>query len=188
MQSTLNKHIEAIIFCAPSPVKPSEIAKALTASLTYDITEKEVKEVMSELQERYTSEDFAFEIVNVAGGYQFMTKSTYRNTTSAFLQNRSKKKLTKSALETLSIIAYKQPVNKTEIEQIRGVGSDYVVKKLLEKGLIEIKGKSDAIGRPLLYGTTQRFLEYFGLNRIDQLPSPKEFSDSEQSIGEESAT
>ena len=88
-------------------------------------------------------------------------------------------------METLSIIAYKQPITKGEIEQIRGVNSDYSVQKLLEKELIEIQGKSEAIGRPLIYGTSPRFMEYFGINSVGELPQPKDFSNPDNQIGEQ---
>jgi len=103
------------------------------------------------------------------------------------LKQRSKRRLSTSALETLSIIAYKQPVTKSDLESIRGVNCDYAVQKLLEKGLVEIKGKSEAIGRPLLYGTTDQFMEYFGINNINELPTPKDFAHQEDdnTIGEE---
>ena len=87
-------------------------------------------------------------------------------------------------METLSIIAYKQPVTRSDLEQIRGVNCDYTVNKLLEKGLIEIKGKSDSIGRPILYGTSQRFMDYFGINELNELPTPTDFTQNENQIGE----
>nr|HAD51544.1 SMC-Scp complex subunit ScpB [Algoriphagus sp.] len=94
-------------------------------------------------------------------------------------------RLSTAQMETLSIIAYKQPVTKGEIEQIRGVNCDYSVQKLLEKELVEIKGKSDQIGRPLIYGTSPKFMEYFGINSIQELPQPKDFSQPDNQIGEE---
>jgi segregation and condensation protein B len=100
------------------------------------------------------------------------------------LKQQSKKRLSTSAMETLSIIAYKQPISKSEIENIRGVNCDYAVQKLLDKGLIEITGKAETIGRPMLYGTTSKFMEYFGINDISELPTPKEFVAEVNSIGE----
>ncbi|HZB12775.1 MAG TPA: SMC-Scp complex subunit ScpB, partial [Chryseolinea sp.] len=119
-----------------------------------------------------------------AGGYQFLTKPAYQASIGIMLKQQSKKRLSTSAMETLSIIAYKQPISKTEIENIRGVNCDYAVQKLLDKGLIEITGKAETIGRPMLYGTTTKFMEYFGLNDIAQLPTPKEFVTEVNSIGE----
>jgi len=102
------------------------------------------------------------------------------------LKQQSKKRMSNSALETLSIIAYKQPITKSEIEQIRGVNCDYSVQKLLEKELIEIKGKSASVGRPLIYGTSNNFMEYFGINDLKELPTPKDFAPEENVIGEQS--
>jgi segregation and condensation protein B len=101
------------------------------------------------------------------------------------LKQQSRRRLSNSALETLSIIAYKQPVIKSEIEKIRGVNCDYSIQKLLEKELIEIRGKSDAVGRPLIYGTSAKFMEYFGINDLKDLPTPKDFAPEENTIGEE---
>jgi segregation and condensation protein B len=102
------------------------------------------------------------------------------------LKQQSKRRLSNSALETLSIIAYKQPVTKSEIERIRGVNCDYSIQKLLEKELIEIRGKSEAVGRPIIYGTSPNFMEYFGINDMKDLPTPKDFAPEENAIGEES--
>jgi segregation and condensation protein B len=122
---------------------------------------------------------------HLAGGYQFLTKPAYQTSISILLRQQSQKRLSTAQLETLSIIAYKQPVTKGEVEQIRGVNSDYSIQKLLEKELIEIKGKTDGVGRPLIYGTSGKFMEYFGINSIQDLPHPKDFSQSENQIGEE---
>ena len=114
-----------------------------------------------------------------------MTKPAYQASIGILLKQQSKRRLSNSAMETLAIIAYKQPVTKTEIEQIRGVNCDYAVNKLLEKELIEIKGKSDSIGRPMLYGTNQKFMDYFGINNLKDLPTPKDFVQEENTIGKE---
>jgi segregation and condensation protein B len=100
------------------------------------------------------------------------------------LKQQSKKRLSTSAMETLSIIAYKQPISKTDVENIRGVNCDYAVQKLLDKGLIEILGKAETIGRPILYGTSPKFMEYFGINDINELPTPKDFTSEVNTIGE----
>ena len=114
-----------------------------------------------------------------------MTKGAYHHTVGTFLRQNTHKKLSKSAMETLAIIAYKQPVTKTELESIRGVNSDYTIQKLLEKDLVEISGRSDGPGKPLLYGTTSKFTDYFGLKSIDDLPKPKEIEQTENQIGEQ---
>jgi segregation and condensation protein B len=137
-----------------------------------------------QLVEKYTSEDYAFQIYQIADGYQFLTKPAYRASIGILLKQKSKKRLSTAALETLAVIAYKQPVTKTEIEQIRGVSCDYALQKLLEKELIIIKGKSETVGRPILYGTNQRFMDYFGINSLKDLPQPKDFATAENEIGE----
>jgi segregation and condensation protein B len=153
-----------------------------------DIPEKDVLEAIEQLSKQYQAAEFAFEVNHIGGGYQFMTKPAYQASISILLKQQSKKRLSNSAMETLSIIAYKQPVTKGEMEQIRGVNCDYSVQKLLEKGLIELKGKSESIGRPLLYGTSDQFMEYFGINEINELPTLKDFSTEENVIGEEEST
>lgn len=152
-----------------------------------DVPEKDILGAIDQLKEQYASDEYAIEINHVGGGYQFLTKPAYQASIGILLKQQSKKRLSNSAMETLSIIAYKQPVTKGEMEQIRGVNCDYSVQKLLEKGLIEIKGKSENIGRPLLYGTSDNFMEYFGINDIGELPTLKDFSTDEEEnvIGEE---
>ncbi len=114
-----------------------------------------------------------------------MTKPAYQPSIQILLRQHSQKRLSTAQLETLSIIAYKQPITKGEVEQIRGVACDYSLQKLLEKELVEIKGKSDGVGRPLIYGTSQKFMDYFGINSLQDLPQPKDFSQPEHQIGEE---
>jgi segregation and condensation protein B len=182
----LLNHIEALIFCAASPVKASELQKCLSEMFEADVPMKDIEDAISQLEERYAKDEFSFQVVHVGGGYQFMTKPAYQASISIMLKQQSKKRLSTSALETLSIIAYKQPITKGEMEQIRGVNCDYTVQKLLEKELVEIKGKAESIGRPLLYGTSQNFMEYFGINDLKDLPTPKDFSQDENQIGKES--
>jgi len=148
-----------------------------------DVPDKDITAALEQIQEKYTAEQFPFEVAKTGGGFQFLTKPAYQSSIGILLKQRSKKRLSTSALETLSIIAYKQPVTKSEMEQIRGVNCDYSVQKLLEKELIEIKGKSDSLGRPLLYGTSDRFMDYFGINDLKDLPTPKDFATEENEIG-----
>ena len=149
-----------------------------------DVPDKDINAALEQINEKYAGEEFPFEVVKTGGGFQFLTKPAYQSSIGILLKQRSKKRLSTSALETLSIIAYKQPVTKSEMEQIRGVNCDYSVQKLLEKELIEIKGKSDSLGRPLLYGTSDRFMDYFGINDLKDLPTPKDFATEENEIGE----
>lgn len=181
----LLNHIEALIFCSPSPLKPAEIQQCLNEMFEADVPQKDISGAIERIEEKYSAEEFSFMLYKSAGGYQFLTKPAYQASISILLKQQSKKRLSVSALETLSIIAYKQPVTKNEVEQIRGVNCDYTVQKLLEKGLVEIKGKAETIGRPLLYGTTDQFMEYFGIDDLNQLPTPKEFSQETNTIGEE---
>lgn len=148
-----------------------------------DVPEEDVNSAIAIIQEKYTDEQFPFEVIKTGGGYQFLTKPAYQSSISILLKQQSKKRLSTSALETLSIIAYKQPVTKSEMEQIRGVNCDYSVQKLLEKELVEIKGKADSIGRPLLYGTSEKFMDYFGINDLKDLPTPKDFAQEDNEIG-----
>lgn len=148
------------------------------------VPETDITGAIQRLTEKYQQEEFSFQLSKSAGGYQFLTKPSYQASIGIMLKQQSKKRLSTSALETLSIIAYKQPVSKTEVENIRGVNCDYAVQKLLEKGLIEIQGKGHTVGRPLIYGTSAKFMEYFGISEITELPTPKDFSQEINSIGE----
>ena len=144
-----------------------------------------IDQAINELIEKYQSEEFSFQLEQSGGGYQFLTKPAYQTSIGILLRQQSQKRLSTAQLETLSIIAYKQPVTKGDIEQIRGVNSDYSVQKLLEKELVDIKGKSEGVGRPVLYGTSRKFMEYFGINSLSDLPQPKDFSQPDNQIGEE---
>lgn len=180
----LQNHIESLIFCSNEPIKSDEIKQCLNEMFEAEVPEEDIVSAIEALLIKYENEDFPFQIYKIAGGYQFLTKPAYQSSISILLKQKSKKRLSTSALETIAIIAYKQPISKAHIEQIRGVNCDYAIQKLLEKELIEIKGKSDGVGRPILYGTSQKFLDYFGINEIKDLPSPKDFAKEENEIGE----
>jgi segregation and condensation protein B len=183
----LQNHIEALIFCSPTPIKKVDIQGCLTEMFEADVPEKDITAALERIKERYDDDSYAFQLNYSGGGYQFLTKPAYQASIGIMLKQQSKRRLSNSALETLSIIAYKQPVTKGDVENIRGVNCDYAVQKLLEKGLVEIKGKSDGIGRPILYGTSDSFMEYFGINHLNELPTPKDFVSQEDNvIGEES--
>ncbi len=181
----LQAHIEALIFCNQEPISVKELQECMDEALTAKVKTEEIEATLESILEKYKSEGFPFEVTRIGGGYQFLTKPAYQTSISVLLKHRSKKKLSTSALETLAIIAYKQPVTKSQIEQIRGVNCDYSVQKLLEKDLVELKGKSDSIGRPMLYGTNEKFMEYFGINSMEELPQLKDFSPPENEIGKE---
>jgi segregation and condensation protein B len=131
---------------------------------------------------RYHSKDYAFELRAVGGGYQFYSKTEFAPFVRSLLVIRENKKLSRAALETLSIVAYRQPITKAEIEYIRGVNCDYAMQKLLEKQLVEPAGRADLPGKPLLYRTTHFFFEYFGINSIEDLPKLKEFKTDEENL------
>ena len=149
-----------------------------------EVPEEDIMGALERIEGKFVAEEFSFQLFKTAGGYQFLTKPAYQASIGIMLKQQSKKRLSTSAMETLSIIAYRQPISKTEIENIRGVNCDYAVQKLLDKNLIEITGKAETIGRPMLYGTTPKFMEYFGINDLAELPVPKEYSGEINSIGE----
>jgi segregation and condensation protein B len=180
----LQNHIEALIFCSPTPVKLADIKSCLSEMFNADVPEEDIVNAIKRLEEKFLSEEFSFQLNKAGGGYQFLTKPAYQTSIAILLKQQSKKRLSTSAMETLAIIAYKQPISKTEIENIRGVNCDYAVQKLLDKGLVDIKGKAETIGRPMLYGTSPKFMEYFGINDLADLPVPKDFTTEINVIGE----
>lgn len=180
----LAQHIESLIFTCEQPISLKEIKAALEQTFESKFKEEDLKATLKELSESYQSDTRSFELVKIAGGYQFLTKGAFHATVGTFLKQTIKKRLSRAALETLAIIAYKQPVTKTDIENIRGVNCDYAAQKLLEKELISIVGRKEAPGRPLLYGTSQKFMDYFGIENLQDLPKLKEFQPTENSIGE----
>jgi segregation and condensation protein B len=181
----LHLYIESLIFASEQAITVSDIKATLKDVLDISYNESQIIEAIEILMKRYENEAFSMEIVAINEGYQFMSKGAYHDVISSLLRLLSNKKLSKAALETLSIIAYKQPVSKTEMESIRGVNCDYTVQKLLEKELVEIVGRADGPGRPLLYGTSNKFMNYFGIKSIKELPKMKEVEgqSAEESIG-----
>ena len=183
--SSLEANIESLIFCSPKPIKIGDIKKTFLESEKKKFSEQEIYKSLNSLIEKYKNDDYSFEIIESGGGYQFLTKNKFSTLNEILLKQQSKKRLSISALETLSIIAYKQPVTKSDVEKIRGVNCDYTIQKLLDKELIKIKGKSEKIGRPLIYATSEKFMDYFGINSLEQLPTIKDFQKEENSIGNE---
>ena len=181
---SLIQHIEALIFIAEQAITLKEIRNTLEEIFERNIENKVILQLIETLKEKYNHEDFAFSIIEISEGYQFMTKEKYHETVGILLKQKTKKRLSKTALETLSIIAYKQPVTKTEVEQIRGVNSDYSVQKLLEKELVTIVGRSEKPGRPLLYSTSPKFMDYFGIKSLKDLPKVKDIVENANEIGE----
>ncbi len=180
----LSLHIESLIFAAEQPVRLSEIEECLDACFEAPVAAEDIKAALDALEQKYIDEKYSFELNLIAGGYSFMTKGAYHAIVGQYLKQHTRKMLSKAALETLAIIAYKQPVTKVEVESIRGVNCDYTIQKLLDKELIAIKGRGDGPGRPLLYETSERFMDYFGLKDISELPKIKDFEKPENEIGD----
>ncbi len=176
-------YVEALVFSAPSALHIDDVCKALTASFDQEFSADEVEEILMLIQRKYNDPAFAIQLTAIAEGWSFMTKPAYHRIISEHLRLSERKNLSKAALETLAIIAYKQPVTKHEMESIRGVSCDYSIQKLLEKELIEISGRRDTPGRPLTYGTTLKFLNHFGLKDKKDLPTLKEFEKTQEVIG-----
>lgn len=179
----LKQQIQALIFCSEQSISLDEIASSLKLSFDWDVTDQEILSAIEELKQQFASEDFSFELAEISEGYQFLTKKQYFPAVSALIQHKAKKKLSVSQMETLAIIAYRQPISKTEVEHIRGVSCDYAVHKLLEKELVEISGKSDGPGRPVLYSTSRSFMDYFGIKSVKDLPQLKDLHVDQNEIG-----
>ncbi|WP_299455653.1 SMC-Scp complex subunit ScpB [uncultured Microscilla sp.] len=178
----LQNHVEALIFCASEPISIDELQSCLSELFDTVIPEEEVLQTIEVLTEKYENGNFAFQICQMSEGYQFLTKPEFQPSIAVLLKQNSKKRLSKAALETLAIIAYKQPITKGQLEQIRGVSCDYTIQKLLEKELVAIKGKAETAGRPILYGTSKKFMEYFGINSLSDLPLPKDLKVDESKV------
>jgi segregation and condensation protein B len=179
MDSIYNSIIEALIFSSDEPIPASEIIKAIKEidGSDTEITPKDVDASVTYLNSKYEDDEKSFSIKRIANGFAFATKQEYAKYVGFLSSVKSKRRLSQAALETLAIIAYKQPITKPEIETLRGVNADYMMNTLLEKNLITIKGRAETIGRPLLYITTDEFLKYFGLNKISDLPKPRELDE-----------
>lgn len=165
------KVVEALVLASPEPLSAARIAQ-----IAPECTPALAKDLVADLNEQYTKQERAFEIWEVAGGYQVRTRAEY----SGYLQKLQKQRplrLSQASLETLSIVAYKQPATRADIEQVRGVEAGAVLKGLLDRGLVKITGHKEVPGRPMLYGTTRRFLEVFGLDSLKQMPVLRELEE-----------
>jgi len=176
--STLLPHIEALIFASDRPLTTLELTDYVNNALGFledRATLDQVEAALNGIMEKYASDFYPFEVVQSGGGWQFLSKKEYHRTIAQINGDKFLKRLTTASLETLAIIAYKQPVTKGEIEAIRGVSSDYAVQKLLEKELIVIAGRNEKLpGHPLVYATSRSFMDYFGINSSDDLPKIRE--------------
>lgn len=181
--SIIIPHIEALIFASEKPLPKNELVELINSALGFiedRATTEQVDAALSAIREKYEAEFYPFEVVESGGGYQFLTKKEFHKTIAQLNGDKFLKKLSVASLETLSIIAYKQPVTKSEIEIIRGVNCDYAVQKLLEKDLISIVGRNEnSPGKPLIYATSRSFMDYFGINTPDDLPKIKEVLNQE---------
>lgn len=171
-------HIESLIFASDKPVTTLELTELVNNALGFmddKVSLDQVEAALQGIQEKYNTEFYPFEVVQSGGGWQFLTKKEYHKTVAQLNGDKFLKRLSAASLETLAIVAYKQPVTKGEIEAIRGVSSDYALQKLLEKELIIISGRNEkAPGQPLLYSTSKNFMDYFGINSAEDLPKIKE--------------
>ncbi|MCC7400759.1 MAG: SMC-Scp complex subunit ScpB [Chitinophagaceae bacterium] len=170
-------HIEALIFASDKPLSTAEITELADNILEEKITAGQVENAIGAIVEKYNSGFYPFEVKMTGGGWQFLTKQEFHKTVALLNGDKFLKRLSAAALETLAIIAYKQPITKGEIEAIRGVNCDYTVQRLLEKELIVISGRNEhSPGQPLLYSTSRNFMDYFGINSPEELPKLKEIN------------
>jgi segregation and condensation protein B len=176
--SNLIPHIESLIFASDKPLTTLEITDLINQAFGFmedKIIAEQIDASLEGIVEKYSSEFYPFEVTLSGGGWQFLTKKEYHKTVAQLNGEKFLKRLSSAALETLAIIAYKQPITKGEIEAIRGVSTDYSVQKLLEKELIVITGRNEKLpGHPLVYATSKSFMDYFGINSSEDLPKIKE--------------
>jgi segregation and condensation protein B len=173
-------HVEALIFSSQQPITQVELIELISNVIEEQIHGDRIALAVETIREKYDTPHYPFGLVSSGGGYQFLTKSVYHQTIMQLNGDKYIKKLSAAAMETLSIIAYKQPVTKAEIEFIRGVSADYSIQKLLEKELIIIAGRNEeAIGKPLIYATSKHFMDYLGINSPHELPKLKEVANME---------
>jgi len=168
IETTVESVVEAVLFASDEPLSEARLANIVETSV------KQVRQCIKNLNDKYRTNNNAFRIEQIAGGYQMLTLSPYNYWLKKLLRSRSDSKLSPAAVETLAIIAYKQPVMRADIEAIRGVATGEVIRTLCYKGLVKIVGRAEVLGRPMLYGTTKKFLEIFGLNTLQDLPKIEE--------------
>jgi segregation and condensation protein B len=167
-EPTVESVVEAVLFASDEPLKEARLADIVGTSV------KQIRKHIKNLNDKYQARNNAFRIEQIAGGHQMLTLSVYNHWVKKLLRVRSESKLSSAALETLAIIAYKQPIIRADIEAVRGVAAGEVIRGLMYKGLVKIVGRAEVLGRPMLYGTTKKFLEVFGLNSLKDLPKIEE--------------
>ena len=168
----LRSAVEALLFASERPLTPEEMKSAFEGG----VSAADIREQIEALRTEYETQERGFKVYEIAGGFQLASDIRFAEVLKRFYQSREKKKLSQAGLETLSVIAYRQPVTRAEIEAIRGVNVDGAVRTLMDRGLIRIAGRKEVPGRPLIYDTTQEFLEHFGLKSIQELPPLSEYS------------
>ncbi len=173
----LMPHVEALVFASERPITQIEITEMISQAVELPIEMERISICIEAIKEKYAQDFYPFELREIGGGFQFLTKKEYHRTVLQLNGDKYIKKLSTAAMETLAIVAYKQPITKSEIEYIRGVSADYSIQKLLEKELIVISGRNeDMVGKPLIYGTSKNFMDYLGINDPSQLPQLSELA------------
>jgi segregation and condensation protein B len=173
----LMPHVEVLIFASERPITQMELTEMIGQAMEESIEEERIATCIDAIREKYEASYYPFQLREAGGGYQFLTKKAFYNTVLQLNGDKFIKKLSTSAMETLSIIAYKQPVTKGEIEFIRGVSADYSIQKLLDKELIVIAGRNEEmVGKPLIYTTSKNFMDYLGINSPADLPQLKDIT------------
>ncbi len=173
----LKNIVEVLLFSSDRPLSLKQLKDIILEEQSIKADIRSIEKAVNELIEKYSSSEYSFALIKIAGAYRFATKKQFASWLAKLSKEKQKRRLSQSALETLAIIAYSQPITRPEMENIRGVNVDYILGALLEKELITIKGRADVPGRPMLYGTTDTFLEYMGLNNSEDLPSLKAIED-----------
>ncbi len=172
---TLTEAAEAILFSADEPVTLEQIADIFAEVTGRDRPSAEaIESVLRSLNETYEETGRVYEVHEWGGGYRLATRSSVSPFVKTLFVDEHETSLSQSLMETLAVVAYRQPVTRPEVDFVRGVNSDYAIRKLLDRGLLDVEGRADSMGRPLLYGTTDRFLEEFGLSDLESLPTLRE--------------
>lgn len=172
--------IEAMLVSSDRPIKAQALVDALGVHLNRVVSVTSIDDAVNLLNEQYDQQGRAFRIEQVSGGYRLMTRPEHASIVAAMHRSRATTRLSKPALETLAIIAYRQPITRAELEAIRGVACGEVVRTLMDRRMVKITGRAEELGRPMLYGTTHKFLDTFGLSSVKDLPKPEELADQIQ--------
>ena len=174
----LTSVVEALIFASPDPIPWDKISSIINESEEeLELDRNVILKIVSQLNTRFEENDLSFRIEETGGGFTFVTQPRFHPWLSIFQHENAYRKLSQPAIETLAIVAYRQPITKPEVDGIRGVDSGYILRQLLEKMLVKVSGRADSPGRPLLYKTTDHFLKHFGINSVDELPRPREIDE-----------